>query len=247
MSKRKLVAGNWKMNGNRAMADSLVRGVRSALAANPVEVDVAFCPPYHLLADVGAAVSGTALKLGAQDCSALADGAYTGDVSASQLRDIGCDYVILGHSERRDIHKETSQHVAEKMLAAHKAGLTVIVCVGEKDAKMDAQTRNQIVKDQIAKSLSATADAKNTIIAYEPVWAIGTGLTPTNDDITIMHRLIAGVLPEKVKGAHILYGGSVKADNAETILKLPEVDGALVGGASLKKDDFISIIKAASP
>ncbi len=229
------------------MADSLVSGVRMVLAASPVEVDVAFCPPYHLLADVGAALSGAALKLGAQDCSAVADGAFTGDVSATQLRDMVCDYVILGHSERREIHKETSEQVAAKMLAAHKAGLIVIVCVGEKDAKMDAQARNGIVKDQIAKSLAATADAKNTIVAYEPVWAIGTGLTPTPDDITTMHRLIAGALPEKMKGARILYGGSVKADNAETILKLPEVDGALVGGASLKKDDFISIIKAAAP
>lgn len=246
MSKRKLVAGNWKMNGQRAMADSLVRGIRSALAAKPYEVDVAICPPFHLLADVGAAISGTAMKLGAQDCSALADGAYTGDISATQLRDMACDYVILGHSERREVHAETSEQVAAKMAAAHKAGLTVIVCVGEKDAKMNAITRTAIVKEQIAKSLSDSADAKNTVIAYEPVWAIGTGLTPTNDDITTMHRMIAGVLPDKVKGARILYGGSVKADNAETILKLPEVDGALVGGASLKKDDFLKIIAAAS-
>lgn len=246
MSKRKLVAGNWKMNGQRAMADNLVRAIRSALAAKTYEVDVALCPPFHLLADVGSAISGTAMKLGAQDCSALADGAYTGDISATQLRDMACDYVILGHSERREVHNETSEQVAAKMAAAHKAGLTVIVCVGEKDAKMNAITRTAIVREQIAKSLSDSADAKNTVIAYEPVWAIGTGLTPTNDDIITMHRMIANVLPDKVKGARILYGGSVKADNAETILKLPEVDGALVGGASLKKDDFLKIIAAAA-
>ncbi len=246
MNKRKLVAGNWKMNGRRASADTLVRGVRQALAAKPQEVDVVFCPPFQLLADVGDAISGTALKLGAQDCSASSDGAYTGDISAPMLRDMACDYVIVGHSERREYHKETNEQVAAKMAAAHKAGLNVIVCVGEKDAKMDAAARAAIVKEQIAKSISDSADAHNTIIAYEPVWAIGTGLTPTSDDIVKMHRLIADVLPTKVKGARILYGGSVKADNAGVILKLAEVDGALVGGASLNKDDFITIITAAA-
>ncbi len=246
MNKRKLVAGNWKMNGRRATADSLVRAVRQALSAKPLEVDVVFCPPFQLLADVGEAITGTGLKLGAQDCAAMLDGAYTGDVSASMLRDMSCDYVILGHSERRDIHKETSEQVADKMAAAHKAGLNVIVCVGEKDAKIDVASRNAIVKEQIAKSLCDTADAMNTIIAYEPIWAIGTGLTPTTDDIVKMHRLIAEYLPAKAKGARILYGGSVKAENAEAILKCPEVDGALVGGASLNKDDFLKIIAFAA-
>ena len=246
MNKRKLVAGNWKMNGRRASADSLVRGVRQALSAKPQEVDVVFCPPFQLLADVGDAISGTALKLGAQDCAATVDGAFTGDISASMLRDMACDYVILGHSERREHHHETNEQVAAKMAAAHKAGLNVIVCVGEKDAKMDAAGRNAIVLEQIAKCLCDTADAKNTIIAYEPIWAIGTGLTPTTEDIIKVHRLIADALPAKTKGARILYGGSVKADNAAAILTLLEVDGALVGGASLNKDDFLKIIAAAS-
>ena len=246
MNKRKLVAGNWKMNGRRASADALVRGVRQALSAKPLDVDVVFCPPFQLLADVGDALSGTGLKLGAQDCGATSDGAYTGDISASMLRDMACDFVILGHSERRETHKETNEQVATKMAAAHKAGLNVIVCVGEKDAKMDSTQRNAIVQEQIAKSLCDSADAMNTIIAYEPVWAIGTGLTPTTDDIVNMHRQIAGFLPTKAKGARILYGGSVKADNAAIILKLLEVDGALVGGASLNKDDFITIIIAAA-
>ncbi|NDE90054.1 MAG: triose-phosphate isomerase [Alphaproteobacteria bacterium] len=245
MNKRKLVAGNWKMNGRREWVDSLVRGVRQALTEQPYDVDVAFCPPFPYLFDVGAALSGTALKLGAQDCSERTDGAFTGDISATMLRDMACDYVIIGHSERREFHGETNQLIASKMVAAHKAGLTVIVCVGEKDAKMDATTRNAIVKEQIRQSLCDSADAQNTIIAYEPVWAIGSGLTPTNDDIVTMHGLIAGFLPLSVKGARILYGGSVKADNAATILQLPGVDGALVGGASLKKDDFIKIIAGA--
>lgn len=246
MNKRKLVAGNWKMNGKRSLVDSLVRGVREALSAKPVEVDVVFCPPYQLIADVGGVVSGTKLKLGAQNCSERADGAFTGDVSALMLRDMDCDYVILGHSERREYHHESNELVAAKMAAAHKAGLTVIVCVGEKDAKMDAASREAIVKEQIAKSLCETADASNTIIAYEPIWAIGTGLTPTNEDIVKVHRLIADVLPPKARGARILYGGSVNAANADEILKLALVDGALVGGASLKKDDFLRIINAAA-
>lgn len=246
MLKRKLVAGNWKMHGRRALVDVLVRGVRQALSAAPSKVDVVFCPPFQLLGDVAAAISGTDLKLGAQDCASQADGAYTGDISGEMLRDMACDYVIIGHSERREYHNETSEQVAQKMLAAHNAGLNTIVCVGEKDAQMDAAARQAIVQQQLAISICDTAHAMNTVIAYEPVWAIGTGLTPTRDDIIRMHRLIVQSLPPKVKGARILYGGSVKADNAQSILSIPEVDGALVGGASLNKDDFLAIIAAAA-
>lgn len=245
MTKRKLVAGNWKMNGRREGAGALVAGIAESLAKTPVNADVVLCPPFVLLADIGAAISGTATRLGAQDCSAREDGAFTGDISAAMLQDLGCQYVIAGHSERRDYHQESNAAIAAKIAAAHKAGLIVILCVGEKDAQMDTERRIAFVKEQLAQSLATSADENNTVIAYEPVWAIGSGLTPTREDIVNMHRVIAAALPQKMQGARVLYGGSVNAANAESILGLAEVDGALVGGASLKKDDFIRIIRAA--
>jgi triosephosphate isomerase len=241
MTTRKLIAGNWKMNGRQASARALL----AALGEGPFKADVAVCPPFPLLGLAADAVTGTGIALGAQDCSAQGDGAFTGDVSAPMLKDMGCHYVILGHSERREIHKESDMLIAAKMAAAHKAGLHVILCVGEKDAAAPQDMKELTVRIQLRNSLAPGASSANTTIAYEPVWAIGSGLTPTNDQITAMHKHIRASLPEAMKGARILYGGSVKGDNAGTILTLDGVDGALVGGASLKAEEFLRIIAGA--
>jgi triosephosphate isomerase len=244
MAKGKLIAANWKMNGTRAMARTLVKDIRAFAADKALKAEIVLCPPFSLLGMVGCFVKGRELALGAQDCSERAEGAFTGDISAVQVKDLGCTYVILGHSERRAYHNESDSLVAAKMQAAHKAGLKVILCVGEKDAQMEEDMRRIAVRIQLLNSLAASANAENTVIAYEPVWAIGSGVTPTDTNITAMHQWIADCLPGSMKEARILYGGSVTADNAASLLKLKGVDGALVGGASLKKESFFKIVEA---
>lgn len=233
------------MNGRRAMAESLVRQLIAGVGAHGARVDIALCPPFPLLQTVVQAGKDTPFYIGAQDCSAKKDGAFTGDVSAAMLKDMGCAYVILGHSERREYQGETDRQIAEKMAAAHAAGLKVILCVGEKDASTSEDMKMAIVKAQLQNSMAATATAENTVIAYEPVWAIGSGLTPTAKQIEQSHAFIAADLPPRLKNARVLYGGSVNDKNAAEILAINGVDGALVGGASLKADSFLKIIAAA--
>jgi triosephosphate isomerase len=244
---RQLVAGNWKMNGLGAALEELT-ALRAGL--NDAPCDVLVCPPATLIARAAAAVGG-ALALGGQDCSAQDCGAFTGDISAAMLKDAGAGSVILGHSERRQIHGESDALVAAKTEAAWRAGLSVIICVGETSAQHDEGKAHYICHSQIRGSVPAGANAGNTAIAYEPVWAIGTGKTPTSEQIAAMHahlrRCLVEALGEPGADMRILYGGSVKPSNAAEILSLPEVGGALVGGASLKAGDFLGIIAGVKP
>jgi triosephosphate isomerase len=236
----RLVAGNWKMNGGRAEGLALARGVAER-AKGPHRCGLLVCPPFTLLGLVGEALAGSGVALGGQDCHALASGAFTGCISAEMLKDAGCSHAIVGHSERRQTCGETDADVRAKAEAAWRTGLVAIVCVGETRAEREAGRAREIVCGQIAGSIPDGADADRLIVAYEPVWAIGTGLTPTLADIAEIHAAIRGELPS---GTRILYGGSVNPKNAAEILALAEVDGALVGGASLKAADFWAIAEA---
>jgi triosephosphate isomerase len=242
---RKLVAGNWKMNGLASSVDELV-ALKAGLAKG-VAADVLVCPPATLIARAAWAVGG-AFPLGGQDCSPEASGAFTGDISAAMLKDAGATAVILGHSERRQIHGESDALVASKVKAAWAAGLTTIICVGESDREREAGKAHAVCHGQLQGSVPKNAKGANTAIAYEPIWAIGTGKTPTIAEISAMHahlrRCLTELLGAEGGGLRILYGGSVKPSNAVEILNLPEVDGALVGGASLKASDFLGIIGA---
>jgi triosephosphate isomerase len=246
-SMRKLVAGNWKMNGTGASLDEL-EALKQGLGTPAC--DVLVCPPSTLIAQASALLKG-AIILGGQDCSPHAAGAYTGDISAPMLSDAGAEWVILGHSERRHFHHETSQDVAHKVRAAWRAGLSVIVCVGENEPERDAGKAHAVCHGQLRASLPEGATPDNAVIAYEPVWAIGTGRTPSATDIRAMHaqlrQCLADVLGEEGRAVRILYGGSVNPSNAAEILNLSEVDGALVGGASLKAGEFLKIIAAIKP
>jgi triosephosphate isomerase (TIM) len=241
MTRRPLVAGNWKMNGLQASIGELktiVAGVQTL-----GDVDVIVCPPATLITSFAAAVRGTRLGIGAQDCHAEAAGAYTGDISAEMLRDAGAVAVIVGHSERRRYHGETDAMVRAKAIAAQRAGLLAIVCIGETRTERDGGQARRVVGAQLDGSLP---DASNDIVvAYEPVWAIGTGLTPTSDDVCAMHALIRERLSARFADAgravRILYGGSVKPANAKELLGIENVDGALVGGASLNAGEFLAI------
>ena len=242
MADRKgLVAGNWKMNGKRADGIALAHAIAER-AREPHACDLLVSPPAILLATVGEALAGSGVALGGQDCHAAASGAFTGCISAEMLRDAGCSHVIVGHSERRHTCGETDADVQAKTLAAWRAGLVAIICVGETRAEREAGIAVEVVARQLAGSVPDGAAADTLIVAYEPVWAIGTGLTPTIADITEMHAAIRSHIPS---GTRILYGGSVNPKNAAEILALSEVDGALVGGASLKAEDFWAIAKAA--
>ena len=239
--RKRVVAGNWKMNGNRADGVALARAVAErAKAAHACELLV--CPPATLLLPVGEALAGSGVGLGGQDCHAEAKGAYTGDISAEMLKDAGCSHVILGHSERRHGHGESDAEIRAKVAAAWRAGLVAILCVGETRAEREAGRALAVVAGQLAGSMPDGAATDRLIVAYEPVWAIGTGLTATAGDIAQMHAAIRPRLPA---GTRILYGGSVNPKNAAEILALAEVDGALVGGASLKAEDFWGIARAA--
>lgn len=247
---RALVAGNWKMNGLRAeIAEA--EAVGRALTESPPAADVMICPPATLLGAMATALHGTAVRLGGQDCHNKASGAFTGDVSAEMLADAGATAVIVGHSERRSLHAERDGDVRAKAEAAHRAGLTAIVCVGETAGERAAELTQVVVSRQLAASVPDGACPANTVIAYEPVWAIGTGLTPSVEDVAKVHAAIRKALVARFgaegQEMRILYGGSVKPQNARQLLAVPEVNGALVGGASLKAADFLGIIAAYQP
>ena len=241
--RRPLVAGNWKMNGLRASVAELVRIAQGAreLAA----VDILVCPPATLVAEFAAAAAGSPVRIGAQDCHAEPAGAFTGNLSAEMLKDAGASAVIVGHSERRSYHRETDGDVRAKALAARRAGLCAIVCVGETRAERDGGSALSVVGTQLDGSVPDGATAANLVVAYEPVWAIGSGLTPTPNDIAEMHNLVRRRLVARFgtegEGIRILYGGSVKPANARELMSVADVDGALVGGASLKADEFLAI------
>ena len=244
---RALVAGNWKMNGLSASLAELAK-LKEALAAQPPACEMLICPPFTLIAQAAWHMKG-AFALGGQDCHAKPSGAFTGDVSAEMLKDAGASYVIVGHSERRQYHGESDADVAAKAEAAWRAGLTAIICIGETEGERSAGDHNHVCASQIMGSVPLAATTANTVIAYEPVWAIGTGLTPTADDIAAMHNSLRNQLisrfGERGEAIRILYGGSLKPANAREILAIPNVNGGLVGGASLLADDFAAIIWAA--
>lgn len=235
-----LIAGNWKMNG-LSVARREIEALISKLGGSaPEDRDILICPPATLVAAFAASYSDEGIQIGGQDCHPETNGAHTGDISAEMLADAGAAYVIVGHSERRADHGETDATVKSKAEAAFRAGLTPIICVGETKDEREAGKALDVVGAQLSGSLPESGEAY--VVAYEPVWAIGTGLTPTNDDIGDMHDFIRAKTPE---GTRLLYGGSVKPGNAKEILAITNVNGALVGGASLKADDFYPIIEAA--
>lgn len=241
MPRTVMIAGNWKMNGLSAdlgFFDTIAPVARASAA------EVLVCPPATLLAAAAGRCSGEAILIGGQDCHAEKSGAHTGDISAPMLRDAGASHVIIGHSERRIDHAEGDADVRAKAEAVLAAGLIPIVCVGETRQEREAGQAEDVVRQQLSGSLPGVSQNSELVIAYEPVWAIGTGLTASISDVASMHAFIRSVLPEPLT-TRILYGGSVKPDNAAALLALADVDGALIGGASLKASDFTSIIEAA--
>jgi triosephosphate isomerase (TIM) len=243
MARRPLVAGNWKMNGLSASVAELQQII--AGAQQLANVDVMVCPPATLLAGFAAAARGSRVAIGAQDCHPRPAGAYTGDIAAEMLKDAGAQAVIVGHSERRHYHGETDTMVRDKALAARRAGLMAIICVGETQAERDAGHARAVVRAQLDGSLPD--GAADFAVAYEPVWAIGSGVTPTPHDVADMHGFIRQMLAarygEAAQRTRILYGGSVKPNNAAELLAVDNVDGALVGGASLRAEEFLPIVR----
>lgn len=246
MTAKKLVAGNWKMNGLTASLVE-VKGMVDG-AASLQTVELAICPPATLASRVGDALKGSAIGLGGQDCHAEKSGAFTGDLAAEMWADIGAKYVIVGHSERRQYHGETDAIVSAKASAVLRAGLTPIICIGESLAERDAGKTLDVIATQLAGSIPAAAGETPVVIAYEPVWAIGTGRTPTVAQVAEVHGAIAAAMEKRFGGSgraiRLLYGGSVKPENAGELMAVPGVDGALVGGASLKAADFLKIAAA---
>ena len=245
--RRKLVVGNWKMHGSRAANAELLAGI---VGARPYGCDVAVCVPYPYLTETAASLAGSDVRWGAQDCSAHEQGAYTGEVSTPMLSEFGCRYVIVGHSERRQYHAESDALVAQKAQAALGRGITPIVCVGETLAQREAGETEVVVKRQLAAVIHQLAHcAGEIVVAYEPVWAIGTGRTATPEQAQEVHRVLRAQLQAATGRADtmtILYGGSVKADNAAVLFSQADIDGGLIGGASLKAVDFIAICRAAN-
>jgi len=244
---RPLVAGNWKMNGLRAALSELKAIVEGADDLE-AKADLMVCPPATLLMEFGFWVSGSHVTIGAQDCAPEPSGAFTGDISAEMIADAGAKAVIVGHSERRTLHGETDDLVRRKALAAHRAGLAAIVCIGETQAQREAKETIAVVRKQIDGSLPDAVTAENLVLAYEPVWAIGTGLTPTPADVAEVHGFLRERLISRYgsagPGIRILYGGSVKPSNAKELMAVAHVNGALVGGASLKAAEFLDIAAA---
>jgi triosephosphate isomerase (TIM) len=241
---RPLIAGNWKMNGLKGSMTEFAAMLAGAPAVSG-KVDLLVCPPATLLAAFADKAKGTGLMVGAQDCHPKPSGAHTGDISAEMLADAGARAVIVGHSERRADHGESDSLVRQKAQAAWRAGLTAIVCIGETQSHRDGGQTLDVCGEQLTGSLPDGATAANLVVAYEPVWAIGTGLTPTAADVEQVHRFIRGVLVDRFKGegasVRILYGGSVKPSNAAELMAVANVNGALIGGASLKAADFLAI------
>ncbi|MEO6896666.1 MAG: triose-phosphate isomerase [Caldimonas sp.] len=244
VARRKLVVGNWKMNGSRAANAALLDGLK---AAPRFAAEVCVCAPSPYLADVAASLAHSALRWGAQDCSSHESGAYTGEVSAAMLADLGCSHVIVGHSERRAQHGESDVLVAEKAQRALAHGLVPIVCVGETLAERDAGATEGVVLRQLAAVVKLLGrDTSKIVLAYEPVWAIGTGKTASSEQAQAVHAVLRSALAAAGAGATgILYGGSVKADNAAQLFAQADIDGGLIGGASLKAAEFVAICRAA--
>ena len=244
-----LIAGNWKMNGSRSMAQGLIADLVRRTQGHPEHgADILICPPAPYLALASELARGSRLSIGAQDCHAQASGAHTGDVSAAMLLDCGATHVILGHSERRADHNETSAKVAAKAKAVIGSGLTAIICVGETLAEREDGRTLAVVEGQLESSLPADATAERLVIAYEPVWAIGTGRTASPADVKVVHSHLRRLLMawfQDGNSVRLLYGGSVKGQNARDLLGLEDVDGALVGGASLKAEEFWAIVASA--
>jgi triosephosphate isomerase len=242
--RRPLVAGNWKMNGLRRSAVELQR-IMAGAAGLAGKAELMVCPPVTLLSHFAELARGSVVLIGGQDCHAEASGAFTGDISAEMLKDAGATAVIVGHSERRTLHKETDAGVRAKAQAAWRAGLLAVVCIGETRPERDAGQTLDVLRRQIDGSLPEGVSGANLVVAYEPVWAIGTGLTPTANDVTEAHAFIRKRIAERHGAAghavRILYGGSVKPSNAKELMGVADVDGALVGGASLKAEDFLGI------
>jgi triosephosphate isomerase len=244
---RKLAAGNWKMNGTSEDLAEIAKLIESHPQPN---CDMLICPPSALLSRMADCAKGSALQVGGQDCHARASGAHTGDISAAMLKDAGATHIILGHSERRADHGETDALVLAKATGVQALGLVAIVCVGETEAQRDAGTTLAVIGSQLEGSLppNLTSAPDGLVIAYEPVWAIGTGRTPTLDEVAEVHSFIRDTLVKRYGDAanqmRLLYGGSVKASNAAALFALPHVNGALVGGASLKAADFAPIVAA---
>ena len=248
--RRPLIAGNWKMNvlkaGGLSLAGALAQSIKAQ--SNP-DFDMVVCPPFTLLTKIGDAITASAIMLGAQDCHTLEDGAHTGDISAAMLADLGCRYVIVGHSERRSAYGESNDGVKAKATALHNAGLTAIICIGETEKERDAGRTFDVAKEQLTGSLPAGSTMGNTVIAYEPVWAIGTGRTPTLEEVQDVHALIRAELTnalgqEQAGGIRVLYGGSMSPENARDLLALADVDGGLIGTSSLKAEDFWAIAQS---
>lgn len=241
-----LVAGNWKMHGGLAMLKE-PRLLAGMLKDVKLKADVMICPPAVILRRVKSVLKGSKIKLGGQDCHWAESGAHTGDISAEMLKEAGCSAAIVGHSERRAQHQETDDMVRKKAQACHRAGLTAIICIGETLEERKSGQTLDVVKRQLRGSLPDGAGAANSVIAYEPVWAIGTGLTPSAAEVAEVHAFVRSELSQRMgpDGAkvRILYGGSVKPSNAAELMSQPNVNGALVGGASLKASDFLGIIK----
>ncbi|MBF0422011.1 MAG: triose-phosphate isomerase [Magnetococcales bacterium] len=253
MSRRGLVAGNWKMNGLIEVADALVGGILAGLEQRKGKnvCEVLVCPPFTAIQSVGKRIAGSAVKLGGQNMSEHKPGAHTGEITGEMLTNIGCSYVILGHSERRSMHAEDSNLVARKMAAAYRDGLTPIVCVGETLQERESNKTLDVIREQVSAIFphlpADTAKRQQLVLAYEPVWAIGTGKTATPEQAQEVHAFIRQMLVEQLGSdiaskIRILYGGSVKPDNAAVIFSKPDVDGGLIGGAALKASDFLAII-----
>jgi len=246
---RKLIAGNWKMNGSLVGNEALLQAILAGLGADTAAADVAVCVPAPYLAQLQALCTGSPLAWGAQDVSEHEAGAYTGEVSAAMLRDFGCRYVIVGHSERRRDHGESDEAVARKAQRALTCGITPIVCVGETEAQREAGQTEAVVKRQLAAVIHTVGHCVSEIVvAYEPVWAIGTGRTATPEQAQTVHAVLRAQLSAAVpepRRVRILYGGSMNAGNAAALLAQPDIDGGLIGGASLKAEEFLRIVRAA--
>jgi len=247
MTRRSLVVGNWKMNGSRASNAALLQGL---LDAYPYAADVAVCAPFPYLQEVAVTLANSAIRWGSQDCSAHEKGAFTGEVSAAMLAEFGCRYAIVGHSERRTLHGESDQLVADKAKAALAKGITPIVCVGETLAQREQGETEAVVKRQLSAVIHTLGHcAGEMVVAYEPVWAIGTGLTATPEQAQAVHALLRAqwrAATARADDMPILYGGSVKPDNARALFGQPDIDGGLIGGASLQVADFVAICRAAA-
>jgi triosephosphate isomerase len=245
MTRRSLVVGNWKMHGSRPVNAALLDGI---LQARPFASEVAVCVPFPFLSETAVTLTGSDLRWGAQDCSAHEQGAFTGEVSAGMLAEFGCRYVIVGHSERRALHAESDQLVADKAKAALARGVTPIVCVGETLAQREAGQTEAVVKRQLSAVIHTLGHCVGEmVVAYEPVWAIGTGLTATPEQAQAVHAMLRAQLRAATAHADVmklLYGGSVKPDNAAALFAQPDIDGGLIGGASLKAADFVAICRA---